>query len=166
MVDARDNPDNPKQRYGILKPSAEFTPPAAEVWLNVAMQEGAGKYGPFNWRVKPIEAGTYISAAKRHLNAWFSGEVYDPKTGNHHLGYAMACCAILIDAELNSCMIDNRPHDGGTFVSLLASLTREPPPLDPPVKAVAPRAVPAYEEQVNDNGEVTGLVSRLNAAEG
>jgi len=120
------NPENPKKRHGVLKPSAEYTPASALVWLYKAMEEGAGKYGPFNWRTSPVEAGTYYSAAWRHINLWYSGQQKDPTTGLHHLGYAMACMAILIDAELNSALIDNRPTDAGKFAALMDELTSQP----------------------------------------
>lgn len=122
MIDVANNPDNPKQRYGIAKPSAEFVSPIALLWLTTAMHEGSIKYGRFNFREKPVEAGTYISAAKRHLDAWMSGEQVDPETGVHHLGYAMACAAILIDAEAMHTLIDNRPVDNGQYSELLAHI--------------------------------------------
>ena len=101
---------NPKARHGIAKPSAGFTPPLAKVWLNIAMQEGAGKYGRFNWRETPVDISTYYSAANRHWDAFYSGQETDPKTGVHHLAYAMACCAIILDAQAWGNLIDDRPR--------------------------------------------------------
>lgn len=107
----QENSTNPKDKFGRRKPSAQYTPPLAETWLHVAMQEGAAKYGPFNWRENDVSAGVYYSAARRHLTRWFTGQRFDPETKIHHLAYAMACCAILIDAEANGCLVDDRPLD-------------------------------------------------------
>ena len=125
MVDARDNPDNPKQRYGIVKPSMQYVSPIANVWMAEAMREGAEKYGPFNWRTKAVEALTYYSAAIRHLDLWMSGEDIDPVSGVHHLGHAMACMNILLDAQhIPGCLIDNRPKDGGVLAKLVELRTK------------------------------------------
>lgn len=69
---------------------------------------GANKYGPFNWRENPVEANTYINAAKRHLELFAAGEEEARDTGVNNLGAVMACCAILIDAQLHGTLIDNR----------------------------------------------------------
>ena len=120
MVDARDNPDNPKQRYGEVKPSMKFVSPIAQVWLAEAMRDGAEKYGPFNWRDKPVEALTYVDACKRHLDLWASGEDFDPVSTIHHLGHAMACLNILLDAQhIPGTLIDNRHKDGGVLSKLM-----------------------------------------------
>jgi len=51
----------------------------------------------------------YLSAAERHLEAWKSGEEYDPTDGTHHLGNVMACCAILLEARECGNLVDDRP---------------------------------------------------------
>lgn len=59
------NPPNPKQRYGDLKPNMALVPGVAVAHEALAMEQGAAKYGAYNWREKAVEALTYISAAKR-----------------------------------------------------------------------------------------------------
>ena len=77
--------------------------------------DGAGKYGPFNWRDNPVEAMTYIAAAKRHLGSFLEGE-WLASDGVQHLGHVMACCAIILDAKASGTLIDNRPSPGSIGV--------------------------------------------------
>lgn len=75
----------------------------------MAMMDGAEKYGPYNWRENDVVAHIYIDAAMRHLMAWFEGQETATDSGVHHLGHAIACCAILLDAQANNNLIDDRP---------------------------------------------------------
>lgn len=111
---------NPKQQYGDLKPNVSLNPGSAAAYQALAHEDGARKYGPFNWREKSIELMTYVAAAKRHLDAWVDGEDYSVDTVEagapvHNLGHVLASIAILIDAtETPGCAIDNRPKAGGS----------------------------------------------------
>ena len=66
------------------------------------------KYGEYNWRDQPVEAMTYLDAALRHLQLYMNGEARARDTNVQNLGAVMACCAILLDAEANGSLIDNR----------------------------------------------------------
>lgn len=112
-VDA-DGPEavNPKDALGLQKPDMSVVPPTAELHLASAMMDGAVKYGPFNWRDKPVQARIYYAAARRHLVQWLDGEDFDPVSNVHHLGHAMACCAILLDAYELGVLKDDRPLPG------------------------------------------------------
>jgi hypothetical protein len=103
---------NPKQAYGDKKVPLQFVPPVAEVYLGLALKEGARKYGAYNWRDTSVESMTYIGAARRHIGAFLDGEDIDPESGNPHLAHAMASLAILVDAQENGTLIDNRPKAG------------------------------------------------------
>lgn len=106
---------NPKDRIGSTKVDLALIPSSALVACALAMTDGGLKYGPYNWRDegKPVQARTYVSAALRHLLSWFdSSEELSADAGVHHLGHAMACCAILIDAQTCGQMVDNRPRAG------------------------------------------------------
>ena len=111
---------NPKDIIGSMKVDLDLIPGTAEVACAIAMTDGALKYGPYNWREsgKPVQARVYTSAARRHLKKWFDGEEIDPDSGAHHLGHAMACCAILIDAQACGQLADNRPPNGTTAAAL------------------------------------------------
>lgn len=116
-------PENPKAIHGRAKPSLSLIPGAAQVQVAGVFALGAEKYGPYNWRKDAVEAETYVSAAQRHLFAWFDGEDTDPESGELHLAHAAACLLILLDASSCGKMIDNRPHTGAT-AALIRSKTK------------------------------------------
>lgn len=99
---------NPKQAFGDKKPPLDELPLVAEIEASLALQDGDFKYGFRNWRVNPVEARTYIKAARRHLGLWAEGEELARDTGVNNLGAVIACCAILLDAQANGKLIDNR----------------------------------------------------------
>lgn len=101
-------PSNPKQAFGDKKPPLSQLPLSAQIHASLALLDGKLKYGWRNWRDDPVEAQTYIEAMMRHLRLFEEGEDYTRDTKVHNLGAVMACCAILIDAELYGSMIDNR----------------------------------------------------------
>jgi hypothetical protein len=101
--------DNPKTIYGVKKTPLHLIPPPAKVALARAMECGAKKYGPFNWREKRVSCSVYKAAAERHLDAFWDGEDLDPESKAHHLGHAMACCAIILDALASGMLNDDRP---------------------------------------------------------
>lgn len=103
---------NPKDLFGNKKVSFTKIPATALAHCALAMMDGAEKYGPYNWRDKPVIASIYIDAAVRHLLDYFEGQREAKDSMTHHLGHAMACCAILLDAEANGCLIDDRPICG------------------------------------------------------
>lgn len=103
---------NPKDALGMKKPDLSVVPPAGVLHLASAMMDGANKYGPFNWRGNSVLSRIYVAAAMRHLMQYLDGEDIDPTSGVHHLGHAMACCAILLDARETGNLADNRPTAG------------------------------------------------------
>lgn len=105
---------DPKAAIGIKKPSTFAIPPSAIIRLGQAMQNGAEKYGLFNWRQTEVKASVYYDAAMRHLMQWRDGDgdVVDKDSGLSHLAHVMACCAILIDAEEIDRLYDDRGMPG------------------------------------------------------
>jgi hypothetical protein len=65
-----------------------------------------------NWRERDVSSSVYYDAAFRHLMSWWDGEDRAPDSKVHHLAHVMACCAILIDAEINGNLHDDRPTPG------------------------------------------------------
>jgi nucleoside 2-deoxyribosyltransferase len=112
---------NPKDLVGSKKVSLSKIPPVALAYCAEALMDGAGKYGPYNWREKPVVSHIYVDAAMRHLLAWFDGEEFAADSTAHHLGHAMACCAILLDAMSIGCLSDDRPKPG-SFSEVSAAL--------------------------------------------
>jgi len=124
QLTAGTNLDNPKDKFGAAKPCLTFIPPAALAHEAVVMALGAAKYSPFNWRSKPVKAKTYVDAAIRHLLQWADGEELDEQSRASHLAHARACCGIILDAQTQGNLIDDR-HKTGGFTAILEGLTRK-----------------------------------------
>ena len=121
------NSQNPKDLLGSQKPSLTKIPATAQLWESLAMMDGAGKYGPYNWRDKAVVASIYVDACKRHLDAWFEGQRCASDSGCHHLGHARACLGILLDAESTGNLIDDRPtvaDSGDAYQRTLEEVTK------------------------------------------
>src|ERR1035437_4794629 len=105
------NTTNPKDLVGNTKVSLSKLPVVAVAHGAMAMMDGAEKYGAYNWRDKAVVASIYIDAAMRHLQCWFEGQEVATDSKVHHLGHAIACCAILLDAQSKNKLVDDRPKD-------------------------------------------------------
>lgn len=103
---------NPKDLIGSRKPDLSLIPPSALVLDALVMADGARKYGPYNWREKPVRARCYVAAALRHLLAYLDGEDNATDSGLSHLAHARAGIGILIDAIETGNVIDDRPLPG------------------------------------------------------
>lgn len=118
------NSTNPKDLIGVKKPPLALVPPAGVIHASMAMKDGAQKYGPYNWRESDVSAMVYVHAAMRHLQQWLDGEDVAEDSGAHHLGHAIACCSIILDAATNATLIDDRPLPGKSS-QLIKELTEE-----------------------------------------
>lgn len=116
---------NPKDLLGAVKVSLTKLPAIAVMHGAHAMMDGAVKYGAYNWRDKKVIASIYVDAAMRHLTCWFEGEREASDSGVHHLGHAIACCAIILDAEATGNLIDDRPNGKGILSAKLAELSEK-----------------------------------------
>ena len=112
MISPKDT--NPKTALGAAKPALGLVPGPALVHISGAFEDGARKYGPANWRVDPVSCSTYINAALRHLYSWQDGEEVAEDSGVHHLAHAAACLMIILDAQTQGSMVDDRPAKGTT----------------------------------------------------
>jgi hypothetical protein len=102
-------PTNPKDVLGSKKAPLGLVPDTAIAEMTFAFLEGATKYGRYNWRIAGVSASIYHDAARGHLAKWWNGQDRDPDTRVRELASVMACCAILIDAELCGKLTDDRP---------------------------------------------------------
>ena len=101
---------NPKSLQGAKKYSLRYLPLSANIAVNQALEDGAKKYGPANWREKGVAISVYVDAALRHLNQFYDGgQDNAADSGAPNLGHAMACMAIIIDAMAEGSAIDDRP---------------------------------------------------------
>lgn len=103
---------NPKNVAAAARVKIGYLPPAGIIHGAHACMDGAGRYGPYNWRETKIALMEYISAAQRHLIRFQEGEPLDPKSMCHHLGHVIATCAIMLDAIELGFYIDDRPGRG------------------------------------------------------
>lgn len=103
-------PTNPKDMLGSNKLPLHLWPEIATALGSLALLDGALKYGRGNWRVAGVRATIYVDAARRHMARWFEGEFADPDSGLPHLAHALACLAILVDAEAAGMLNDDRAY--------------------------------------------------------
>lgn len=116
-------PTNPKDLVGSNKVPLGLFPDSAIALGSVAMLEGELKYGRQNFRDMSVRASIYYDAFRRHSALWFDGEDADPDSGLPHLAHALACLAIIIDAEYSGKLIDDRSYNGGAIRKLMNFLT-------------------------------------------
>jgi hypothetical protein len=116
-------PSNPKDLIGSDKLPLHLWPTTATAMGCIGLLEGMLKYGRTNWRDAGVRASIYVDACKRHLDAWFEGEQVAPDSGVPHLANALACLAIIIDAEAAGLLVDDRAYSGEGYRRLVESLT-------------------------------------------
>ena len=90
-----------------------FFPPVGVIYGALACKEGAGKYGPFSWREKPISLVQHLSALRRHILAALDGQWRDPNGADlPHLAKVVATAAIILDANSVGKLINDLPPPG------------------------------------------------------
>jgi hypothetical protein len=113
--------ENPKAAFGAAKAPLFGIPWSAVAALGTVMGGGGYKYGLYNYRDTKIATSTYHDALLRHFMLWADGEDVDPVavdgdpvpgSGVSHLAHIMACCALMIDAEVNGMLDDDRSKTG------------------------------------------------------
>jgi Domain of unknown function (DUF5664) len=114
---------NPKDQVAAGKLPLHLWPTTATAMGCIAMTEGALKYGRSNWRAAGVKASIYVDACKRHLDAWFEGETVAPDSGVPHLANALACLAIIVDAQAAGKLVDDRAFNGAGYRKLVEELT-------------------------------------------
>lgn len=114
---------NPKDLIGSDKLPLHLWPTTATAMGCLGLLDGMGKYGRMNWREFGVRPSVYVAACKRHLDAWFEGEDSAPDSGVPHLAHALACLAILVDAEAAGKLIDDRAFNGAGYLKLVDRLT-------------------------------------------
>lgn len=115
-MDGKDS--NPKQAFADNKIPLHLWPTHVSALGALALLDGAGKYGRANWRAVGVRATTYIDALGRHVAAWAEGEDTDPQSGLPHLAHALACIAIIVDAQAAGKLTDDRAYPGGHRVAM------------------------------------------------
>lgn len=104
--------NNPKDLLGIKKVQLALLPGPGVIEGARAMEFGAEKYGPYNWRDRTVSYSVYLNAMLRHMYSLLDGQDAAPDSGVHHLGHIIANAAILLDARASGKLIDDRPTKG------------------------------------------------------
>lgn len=110
---------NPKDLVGIKKPRISLIPPASLVYQSLAMQDGASKYGPYNFRDKPVSMMIYIDAIYRHTMQLLDGEWLTEDSKIPHISGILGSAGILADAHETGNLIDDRPKSGAATKLIL-----------------------------------------------
>ena len=80
------------------KPRFDLIDPIAMRGLATALTFGSAKYGDHNWRAG-MPWSKVVASLQRHLNAFASGEKFDPESGLSHLWHLQANCMFLANYE-------------------------------------------------------------------
>lgn len=107
-MDINAKPTNPKDAIGSDKLPLHLWPTTASALGCLGLLDGMLKYGRSNFRAIGVRASIYYDACRRHLDAWFEGEECDPDSGLPHLAHALACLAIIVDAQAAGKLNDDR----------------------------------------------------------
>ncbi len=126
---------NQKDIVGSLKAPLSVIPVPVLMELGLALQEGALKYGAYNWRTTKIVSSAYYNAALRHLFAWHEGEDTDQDSGLSHITKAIAGLTVLRDAMIQNQVTDDRPPKSVPFMekmnigakALMSRYGKQPP---------------------------------------
>lgn len=145
-------------------------PPIALEAAARAFQNGL-KYGQFNY-LKGLEATRVLSALLRHVARWNAGEELDPDSGVHHLGHAIACCAMLLHLQQTGKLVDDRWRPDGTEPPdfRVYDLTKPEPHSPPPIEGSdnqaprSPGAVSADRRTVAGGGTLQLEAGKCYAA--
>jgi len=111
---------NPKDKIALTKVPMWSLPAIGAVHGAMATADGIGKYGPYNWREKPIKLMEYIGAMERHIACLKDGEDFtsdNPDNPVSHLGCIIADASIILDAAQSGTLIDDRPTPGPVTAS-------------------------------------------------
>lgn len=150
---------NPKDIIGSDKLPLHLWPAAATAMGSIALLEGALKYGRANWREAGVRSTIYVDACTRHLAAWLEGEEVSPDSGTPHLANALACLAIIVDAQAAGKLIDDRNYNGKGYRPYIDQLTTHVPRLKQVYADKAPKHWTHEDDAVNQQ---FGLDLNLN----
>ena len=127
-MDQTVKPSNPKDIVGSDKLPLHLWPTTATALGCLGLLDGALKYGRSNFRAVGVRSSIYYDATRRHLDAWFEGEGFDPDSGLPHLAHALACIAILVEAITKGNLNDDRMIETN-YRALVTELTAHVPRL-------------------------------------
>lgn len=137
-MDTQTKAPNPKDAVAQDKVPLHVFPMTAIMGGSIALFDGLLKYGLANYRATEVNASVYHAAGLRHMFKWYAGEEFDidlhlnDETGEWedrgsglpNLWHALACIAILIDADAAKTLIDDREYPSG-FLEMMRTKSSE-----------------------------------------
>ena len=99
---------NPKAVIGAASLPLSLFSPLGVAYGCLGKYNGMLKYGLNNYVGTNVVASIYVDAIKRHLDKWLSGEEVDEIDGVPHLGAILANVDILINAQAEGTLVDDR----------------------------------------------------------
>lgn len=106
-----DEPVDPKQAQAVKKMCFEAVPISLLVRAQPGNQNGADKYGIWNWLKLPdgsMSMNTYLNALQRHLLLFRAGQDYTSDTDIHNLDSMISGLGVLRDAMMFNKVNDDR----------------------------------------------------------
>lgn len=104
-------------RFNAGKLRHDLIPVSSKEALAKVLTFGAQKYADRNWE-KGLSWMSCYASAERHLNAFASGEDFDPESGLLHLEHAMTNMAFIIEYYRTHPELDDRPRHVRTHIGL------------------------------------------------
>lgn len=135
---------NPKDIQGSTKPNLSRLPLRPLLETAAGLEEGARKYGPWNWRAGKVRETIYADAAIRHLMQFIAGEDIDPDSGLPHVVKAIAGLLILRDAQVHGCSVDDRAVNQDLNVAGIRDMIKEVHEKYPQVESKLPPRVAEF----------------------
>ncbi len=107
----KSNKVDPKQSQAIKKMNFDSVPISLLLMAQPGNQNGADKYGVYNWLDLPDESmslNTYLNGLQRHLLLFRAGQDFTSDTNVHNLKSMVSGLAVVLDAMLFGKVFDDR----------------------------------------------------------
>jgi hypothetical protein len=95
-------------RHNKNKTRFDLVPKYALEQIAKVMTKGAEKYAPYNW-AKGMPWSECEASMRRHLEAYASGEDFDPESGLYHLAHAAVNAMFIVEYYRSRPEFDDRP---------------------------------------------------------
>ena len=96
----------------VKKPKLSLVPSTFIIHVSKALEDGAEKYGAYNWREKKVSTMNLIDKIERHLQLFKDRHDYADDSKLHELSHIAADVAVYIDAMESGMVEDDRPLVG------------------------------------------------------
>lgn len=94
------------------KPTMSLVPATACIYMAKAMEDGANKRSPYNWREHGVSASNLLDKIERHLQLLKDRHDIAEDSGLHEMAHLIADAAVYIDALEQGTLVDDRPPAG------------------------------------------------------